>query len=228
MTLQERRRALTAQKSFTPSVPSGYITDGLVLFLDAKQYVGNGKWIDCAGGKEFTLYNCTATANAVVFDGTAYGETTGTITTEWANETVEVAMPESLGGTSLCGIINQPLIDGNTGISLVLGAVVSQRRTCGIATDGTRRTFRQISATANRIGVNSGVSVNNGSTNTYTDNNSYAGANEGVTTIGCRCVSTRCGKMTGKICAIRIYNRKLTADEIKSNQAKDASYYGIS
>ena len=207
-----------AKKSFTPSVPSGYITDGLVLFLDAKQYVSDGKWIDCAGGKEFTLYNCTATANAVVFDGTASGETTGTITTDWANETVEVAMPESLGVTSLCGIINQPLIDGNTGISLVLGAVNSQTRTCGIATDGTRRTFRRTSATAKRIGVNSDVCVNNGST----------GFNDGVTTIGCRCNSTRGGKMTGKICAIRIYNRKLTADEIKSNQAKDASYYGIS
>lgn len=235
MTLAERRRALMAQKSGLPPVPSGYVTNGLVFFLDGLQLANANNWTDIVGGKKFTLYNCSVanTDNGIVFDGTtSYGETNGTITNDFANETIEVVASYFPNSSAL--LFSQPVVNGNVGIGVAFSnASGGGKVAVGIGHDGVRRTCRSATnvTTDQRskkvLGVNVSRLIIRKTNMTGTYETSWAGYETGITTLGCRCNSTHTMKYTGTIYAVRIYNRILTAAEIEQNQGIDIVRYGI-
>lgn len=211
-------------------IPSGYVRDGLIFFLDGKQLVDipNGTWTDVVGGKEFTLTDCTASNGGVVFNGeSSHGDYSGVISDDWHSETVEAA----LGGFAHNkAILCQANGTSNPGICL---AISLQAQTgAPIAFTGTAETARAVVTTATTPGS---VSANNDrmvlrktkATATYSSNWSINYPN--YTTIGAKLNpdSTYHGYFNNTIYAIRVYNRKLTEAEMMQNQQADKDRYGL-
>lgn len=217
-------------------VPSGYITDGLIFFLDGKQNISANSWTDIIGNKAFALTNCILGTNGIVFDGsTSYGEYNGAVSSDWANETIEVVI--SYTGTSTdfqkMSLFNQALINNALGAGMNFGNNGSNLIRVCMAADGTTRALLQftfnnaakpkyISRSAAKLVVNGTESNSSGGSTSYGANSS------GKTMLGARRTSgDPVNKFNGTIHAIRIYNKQLTVAEMKANQANDATYYGI-
>lgn len=235
--MTDRRRALMmAQEEPLPPVPSGYITNGLVFFLDGKQLVSSTKWKDIVGGKEFTLIDCTVGTNGVVFNGTSSrGEHNGYITSNWENETIEVVFCGIYSISTKC-LFSQPMVGENVGIGLRFGNDGDIRLATGQLAQ-THQWFKTpIIKSSNCISVaaaqdiNGGVCCHNGSSIVSSSSSTYGKNETGITCLGCRkttdpAVSYNFYK--GTIHAIRIYSRKLTLSEMQTNQAKDLTYYNL-
>ena len=232
-----RRRALMmADGEILPPVPSGYITDGLVFFLDGKQLATATKWVDIRGGKVFDLTDCSKGTNGIVFNGsTSYGKCNGAITNDWENETIEVVF-DGITNLKTGTIFNQPFMNNKVGIGLRFGDNGAQIR-LATAQDGVRRGFyyANITQTKNRLSCSAaytgnGLCVLNRSQQTSHVESSYGKNESGSTIIGARTTSgeTFMNKYTGTIIAVRIYNRKLSVVEMQANQANDLIYYNLS
>ena len=231
MILANRRRAMMGRVS-SDLVPDGYVKDGLIFFLDGLQLCTASAWTDIVGRKTFTLYNCTRDANekGIVFDGSSsYGEAPGYISLDFAAETIEAASTGLLPDNTGVAILNQPLVNGDCGVSLMGGATTTTVPIAYVADGQTRnyitrtRTVTQhISANKDRVVTNHGNASGNGTRST-----SYAGYTENVTTLGSRNGASRAYKFNGTIYAVRIYNRLLSQAEMLQNQLADASRYGI-
>lgn len=237
--MMDRRRVLMASSGVVlPPVPSGYITNGLVFFLDGKQLATASKWIDIVGGKVFNLTDCTKNGNGIAFNGsTSYGSHAGEITHNATGETIEIVFygPDSDTGYDIKtrAIFAQPYLTDGVGISCRFGNAGGN--TCRVATalDGVNRIVkhftytvgasqvRTIGATIDSL-VYRGTSYTNSSSTAYSKNqsgNTYLGAF--ATTGG------PIGRIMGTIYAVRIYNRKLSVAEMQANQANDLTYYNL-
>lgn len=227
----DRRRALMKQ-ALIDLVPDGYVKEGLIFFLDGLQLCTASAWTDIVGRKTFTLYNCTRDANekGIVFDGSSsYGEATGYISLDYAGETIEAVSTGMLPDNTGIAILNQPLVNGDCGVSLLGGATTTTIPIAYVADGQTRnyitrnRTVTQlISVNKDRVVTNHGNAGGDGTRST-----SYAGYTENVTTLGSRNNASRGYKFHGTIYAVRIYNRLLSREEMLQNQLADASRYGI-
>lgn len=239
MSLMERRRALMAS-SKPVVIPSGYVTDGLVFFLDAKQLASDTKWTDIIMRKQFDLTDCQKTANGMLFDqATSVGVCPGQITSDWATETIEAvftaADTRSDGGTiKTRSILCQPYANDAVGISLRFGDNWASVR-CAIGLDGVKRAIMNFSPFRNSteqyvhaISVNGDRCVFNGKYIGSTSQTTYSKNSTGDTVLGATATSSVFGRNLGTIHAVRIYNRKLTEAEMKANQARDLVYYGLS
>jgi len=231
--IYENKRA-TFYVTATRYVPDGYITDGLVFFLDGKHGASANQWKDLIGDKIFALTNCTLGTNGVVFNGsTSYGEYNGAVTSDWENETIEVVVTVADPTQSQNrGILYQPLIDGHTGISMHFGYHGNGQPRFALCTDGVNRAtaWATLTQAANKVGGNADRVILNGTAVTNTDNTNYAVNTTGKAVIGCRkTASSPDGQhfFEGTIHAIRIYSRKLSQAEILANQSVDAEYYGV-
>lgn len=229
------RRMMMQMAAPGAAVPEGYVTEGLIFFLDGRQLADAGSWTDIVGGKTFTLTNCTAASNGVAFDGTAYGEYSGAVSEDWENETIEVVFsgyPVDGGkclGLKAMSLLYQPTIDGKLGASFRFGDEGGNIRMV-IAVDGERRALKQFPGTIlpKCIGLSADIAVVSGRVWTSTSISSYSANTSGKTILGAR---TNTGEVssffTGTIHAVRIYGRKLTQAEILANQQNDAVYYGL-
>lgn len=209
-------------------IPDGYVTNGLVFFLDGLQNLSANEWTDIVGGKKFVLYSCTLnnTQSGVVFDGTnSYGECSGTITDDWENETIEAVIDRAAGSTPF--VFNQPKIDDKVGISLVFGSLAYSKNPVGIGVDGASHQQRWSLYNNKLLGVNNDRCISDKTAMDVSNTDSWSANNVGVTTVGARCNANKTKKLTGTIYAIRIYNRKLSEAEILQNQTADMSRYGI-
>lgn len=216
-----------AQAASGPVIPSGYVTDGLVFFLDSLQLVDSGTWTDIVGGKTFALTDCTVSGGGVVFNGTtSKGVYDGAITTDWANETIEVAITGL--GTKSHSVLGQPYQNGTVGISMILAENYQNRQTAMIAINASGRNFYWPPLNAVVISARSGLCVADKGVVTATQ---YAtpGKNEtNTTTLGHRIIGTSISSyFRGTIFAIRIYNRQLTEAEMLQNQQADIERYGL-
>lgn len=224
MTLKDRRRALMAGKKGGGGVPAGYVTDGLVFFLDGKQLVdiANGTWTDVVGGKTFALTDCTASNGGVIFNGaSSKGEYDGTLSSDLETETIEAAIDTTMSASR--DILNQP----GSGISLrfsllggsmrvVLRAGGSMVKCCSFPSS---QNAKLISGIKEKSVINKSA---------YTSLTPVSPTASVATTIGVR--KTSDGYTTyypGTIYAIRIYNRQLTEAEMIQNQQADIDRYGI-
>ena len=230
-----RRRGMMGAQSKLPPIPAGYVTDGLVFFLDGLQLANANNWTDIVGGKKFTLYNCSVanSNNGIVFDGTtSYGETSGAITNDFANETIEVVASYFPNSTAL--LFSQPVVNGNVGIGIAFSNSSSGGKVAvAIGHDGVKRNGRSATnATSDQrskkvLGINGSRLIIRKTNMTGTYETTWAGYETGVTTLGCRCNDSRGNKYTGTVYAVRIYNRKLSEAEIGQNQDMDIVRYGI-
>lgn len=235
----DRRRALMASSGVVlPPVPSGYITNGLVFFLDGKQLATASKWIDIVGGKTFQLTDCTVVGNGVDFSlSTAVGIRAGQVTEDWENETIEAVITawdvkDNIEIIKTKSVLCQPYINNTVGISLRFGDNGATVRTA-IGLDGVKRAIQHFpyktSATpyAHRLSINTDRIVFNGTQPSGTSTTTYSKNTTGNTVLGATATTSIHGKGIGIIHAVRIYNRKLTLAEMQSNQATDLTYYNL-
>ena len=193
-----------------------YVQEGLVLYLDGIEQGGTaGVWTDLVGGHVFSPSGGVAfNADHIALDGTGSltnstftcpGHSTGTIETVVADNAPEEAAfvfsPKS-GGTRLMIHISGYRIRGkagsNSGPKYVLPV-----DTASISLTGTVCYVNGVAATQDGTG-----NMNGGSSN---------------------CVGARgsSSKFKGKIYCVRIYNRKLTEEEVLANLAVDRARFGI-
>ena len=151
--LARRRRALMAKTASGPVIPSGYVTNGLVFFLDALQGINGSTWTDIAGQKAFTLTDCVNSGNGIVFNGTSSkGVYNGSISSDWNNETIEAAISSSVKTTK--DILCQPFQNASVGISLRLVRVNDNYQAAGTNLNASENSFFYFSHGSKLISVN--------------------------------------------------------------------------
>lgn len=234
--LAKRRRAILGGGQAT-RIPAGYITEGLVFFLDAKQLATIQSWTDIVSKIRFQLTGCQLTQNGVDFSfTTASGLYSGAITTDWTNETIEAVFTASdlrENNTTIKpkAILCQPF-NTNVGISLRFGDNGASVRTA-IGLDGTARQIRQFPYQANttpyvhRISINADRGIFNGTIMSLGPSSTYSKNTTGSTILGAVATSSVSNRGPGIIHAVRIYNRKLSQSEMLTNQARDLTYYNL-
>lgn len=236
MSLRDRRRTLLGAGPQV-AVPEGYIRNGLVFFLDARQLASPASWTDIVGGKRFSLTNCTLAPNGsgIVFDGTAYGEYPGPITSNAADETIEVVLSNFTDFRSLktCTVLCQPMIDGSLGISCRFGDGGNYALRIAVCLDGVKHAIPVwASQLTTPVCISASLSQHVGNKNllALNDNSSYSANNTGATHLGCHkftAAGRRGGLLKATLLAVRIYNRTLSQAERIANQQNDERYYGI-
>ena len=226
---QKKRGMMRSRPSGQPVIPSGYITDGLLLFLDGLQVESASKWVDCVNGVEFTLHNAIKAANGVTFagDNTSYGESSATFQT---GVTIEAAY--SLDNASQnVGIFGQNRPSSGDNTIILLHTYSSQYIFCCWQT--ARRSYKKSPLESIEIvsaaiyNGQGGNAVKNGVQITSTGN-SYANYPSGGITGSL--IATHNGSSTwmdGTLHALRIYNRALSVAEMQANQALDNQRYGL-
>lgn len=204
------------EKSVPIPDADAYIQDGLVFQLDGIDK-GNDAWIDRKGQKEFVLHNVVTNSNNMEFNGTnSYAECSSTLGYDSATHTLEVVWE----GNKVTGV---PFFGGPTSAELCLLPQGTPLRRLSF---GTGMNFivnqpdelKMISANADNIIYNAGWI---GTSAALEANASY---NQTVASVGRYKFSNY---FRGKIYAIRVYNRKLSALEMLQNQLIDIERFGL-
>lgn len=204
------------EKSVPIPDADAYIQDGLVFQLDGIDK-GNDAWIDRKGQKEFVLHNVVTNSNNMEFNGTnSYAECSSTLGYDSATHTLEVVWE----GNKVTGV---PFFGGPTSAELCLLPQGTPLRRLSF---GTGMNFivnqpdelKMISANADNIIYNAGWI---GTSAALEANDSY---NQTVASVGRYKFSNY---FRGKIYAIRVYDRKLSALEMLQNQLIDIERFGL-
>ena len=220
-----RRRLLQTGKA-----AEDYIQDGLIFFLDGLDRGGiTGQWRDKVGGKVFELVGVTEYPSYVQFGSGAYGVYDGYISTDVNGETGEFVITGlSTSGTGQ-GIFIQPLVDGAVGYS-----VYHRQGNWWFEINNDQHVPYRVTATdtpktistqgwTNPLGYENGVRINRNGQQNY-----WGGNQTGKTYLGARVTTGSPYQWYyGGIYAVRIYSRKLTADEVLHNQRLDNIRYGL-
>ena len=204
------------EKSVPIPNADAYIQDGLVFQLDGIDK-GNDAWIDRKGQKEFVLHNVVTNSNNMEFNGTnSYAECSSTLGYDSATHTLEVVWE----GNKVTGV---PFFGGPTSAELCLLPQGTPLRRLSF---GTGMNFivnqpdelKMISANADNIIYNAGW------IGTSAELEANASYNQTVASVGRYKTSNY---FRGKIYAIRVYNRKLSALEMLQNQLIDIERFGL-
>lgn len=204
------------EKSVPIPDADAYIQDGLVFQLDGIDK-GNDAWIDRKGQKEFVLHNVVTNSNNMEFNGTnSYAECSSTLGYDSATHTLEVVWE----GNKVTGV---PFFGGPTSAELCLLPQGTPLRRLSF---GTGMNFivnqpdelKMISANADNIIYNAGW------IGTSAELEANASYNQTVASVGRYKFSNY---FRGKIYAIRVYNRKLSALEMLQNQLIDIERFGL-
>ncbi len=216
MNLMLRRRAMMTKKSKNVECP--YITSGLIFWLDGIEIGSSGDWDAAIGNATFTLNgNVSYDNNGFVFGGTVQDYMTSPkILPYGADYTIEavirvdssatgaVFMSGSAGGTTKYSPMVFPY--GTTSILMM--------NRCGKV--NTTADLRSISYNVDHC-------VINGADKSIITATDYWSTN-GNTKLGCE-INRLAFK--GKIFCIRYYDRKLSADEMKSNHRIDDQRFNL-
>ena len=195
-----------------------YITDGLVLWMDGiKKGNVTGAWVDQIAGHVFQGTNNPTfgpdyVATSRTDDSFLYNETfpvysSGEATIELAisdhtDVTQLIFMPKTSAGGIAFGLYN------NTGIIWSSDSRQSIVKATGIKT----------------ASVKQGLAITNGISATMSGSNMWGGGNTVYNYIGRRQSGTT---YTGKIHAIRVYNRQLSESEMLHNQKLDNKRFNL-
>ena len=234
--------SLAASPMALASSTARYIQDGLVAHWDGVENAGRGVhdpsatvWKDLVAGYEFNLNNVVVDADRMTFSGTisdglvnSYGVLSASDTESTfvaaKNGTMEVVFRSSSGAASQV-FLQAPATSGiafgiwNTSLMLNFSSSVSSVNkaaftfTSGTATNSVSVRYdacAPVSALANGLALDASSdksywSYPNGETQTF---------------IGAR-ASRKNNPFAGSIYCIRLYNRRLTDDEIAANQSVD-------
>ena len=224
------------------SVPAGYVTDGLVACWDAIDNQATGvhdgsatTWVDLVEGRAFVLNKTVWSADYLTFDGTA--NCGGTLAAADAsvfafdavvtNRTVEIVFKYAKSGTS--GIV----LMGSTASRLAVG----RNSTYGInSTAGSDNLVKGVLPIIGTEAVTLSYGYKNGKPVTgylyhelaegtctgpndawyYPDGNVYLGRR-----------ANNISSFVGSICAVRVYDRLLTAEEVRTNTMADTARFSL-
>lgn len=205
-------------------VDNSYISDGLVFQLDGiNKGSDTSNWTDQIGGIKFP-YGSYATkgTNYVLFDGAGSLQVTASKSFLQTTHTIEVAADRPQANKVLfypaakgeimwayMGIANQTLIDKNL-MTIEWGTNSAA---------GWR-----VSRDAKMVSVNADRSIGDGTAGAAASNDSWSAQIDGKYKIGGRNTDYL---YSGKVYAIRIYSRKLSASEIMQNQRLDNNRFGF-
>ncbi|MBO7510966.1 MAG: hypothetical protein J6T35_07260, partial [Bacteroidales bacterium] len=210
--------------------PLQYIQDGLVFFLDGKDFVAGQAWVDKIGNVAFTMTDCTKDGDGVRFNGaSSHGNRNSTLDFPCQSYTIEMVVKLEKAVNAAADSV----VVFNSGPSggFALGMSYNDNRhlrtyTNQVATQNANIAYEAPAVGTHRYSLNKNVSVLNGE---KLVSNSYAMANWAVAdgaTIGSNYSGTN-WFFKGVIYAIRVYNRLLTEAEMKENQFFDAINYNL-
>ena len=224
--------SLAAAPMALASSTARYIQDGLVAHWDGVENAGRGVhdpsatvWKDLVAGREFTLYNVTVEDNGMVFAGaqTSYGELGAADTAATFENASDGTLEIVYASRSTSG--SQFILQSSEASGHLASIWQSSRflAACGYANNSPYFNFTSGKAT-NIVSVlytsaKPGRARVNGDYLTSAGYDCWAGATD-VTTIGTR-TSKLNNPFNGAIYSIRVYNRRLTDEEIDANHAID-------
>lgn len=203
------------------SGPPSYISNGLVFHLDGADAT-TSQWVDKIGGITFNMTNVTLVENGgVKFSGSAsYGNYSGTLDFPSSTHTIEIVLNCTATGMRVAFMIN-----------------ASDKVAFGYASNGQYVVTKSGNSNGRntwKSNVNTGIHVFSITPSLAYDNKKAMTKHNtdtwylrtGGTFVGTR--TTDNALFVGTIYQIRVYNRALTADEIKHNQSIDIEKYNIS
>ena len=204
-TLLNRRRYMGGGGSSYDE--NSYIQDGLVFQLDGiNKGTTNGTWTDLKGGLVFTNYGAVEDANGFTFAHNAYMRIESCFSPN-KNYTIESSFYCTTKGVVISSGINDKY-----NLFMYL--------TDGLFLQRTNKYNYDITMNSNSIvSVNDSLGYINGRIAQRLSQSDYWGS--GGTNIGCSYYGTPRRCFSGKIYAIRVYNRKLTSEELLYNQKVD-------
>jgi len=224
--------SLAASPMALASSTASYIRNGLVAHWDGVENAGRGVhdpsatvWKDLIEGREFTLYNVTVEDNGMVFAGaqTSYGELGAADTAATFENASDGTLEIVYASRSTSG--SQIILQSSEASGHAASIWQSSRflAACGSANNSPYFNFTSGKAT-NIVSVlytsaKPGRARVNGNYLTSDGLVCWAGATD-VTTIGTR-TSKSNNPFNGAIYSIRVYNRRLTDEEIDANHAID-------
>lgn len=224
--------SLAASPMALASSTASYIRNGLVAHWDGVENAGRGVhdpsatvWKDLVAGREFTLYNVTVEDNGMVFAGaqTSYGELSAADTAATFENASDGTLEIVYASRSTSG--SQIILQSSEASGHAASIWQSSRflPACGLANNSPYFNFTSGKAT-NIVSVlytsaKPGRARVNGNYLTSAGYDCWAGATD-VTTIGTR-TSKSNNPFNGAIYSIRVYNRRLTDEEIDANHAID-------
>ena len=224
--------SLSAAPMALASSTASYIRNGLVAHWDGVENAGRGVhdpsatvWKDLVAGREFTLYNVTVEDNGMVFAGaqTSYGELGAVDTAATFENASDGTLEIVYASRSTSG--SQIILQSSEASGHAASIWQSSRflAACGLANNSPYFNFTSGKAT-NIVSVlytsaKPGRARVNGNYLTSAGYDCWAGATD-VTTIGTR-TSKSNNPFNGAIYSIRVYNRRLTDEEIDANHAID-------
>lgn len=210
----------------------GYIKNGLVAHWDGVENAGRGVhdsaatvWKDLVAGRQFSLYNVAVEDNAMVFAGaqTSYGELSAADTAATFENASDGTLEIVYASRSTSG--SQIILQSSeaSGHQATIWQGNRFNAACGHANNSPYFNFTSGKAT-NIVSVlytsaKPGRARVNGNYLTSDGLDCWSGATD-VTTIGTR-TSKANNPFNGAIYSIRVYNRKLTNEEIDANHAID-------
>lgn len=197
-----------------------YISDGLVFHLDGSDFDSqNMKWTDKIGNIVFNMYNVSLyNGKGVKFNGNtnSYGRSSTIVNYSYTTSTIEIVQYRY----AQSGFVFDPAnasairyIQGGSYVNFTYGAA-SKRS--GIST----QSLNKISTHS----INMDRDVFNGTSYNFVSNDTWS-ASSSNTYLGIRNGASY--PLNGIIYQIRIYNRKLSLQEILYNQEQDKKRYGI-
>lgn len=194
-----------------------YISDGLVFHLDGEDCDGT-TWADRIGGIAFTMNNVVCDGESVYFKGStnSYGQSSTVVNYSYNSSTIEVVIRKEQQSGFVFDPVNASAIkyiQGGTNVNFTYGAAGKRS---GITTQGLNKIITH--------SINMDREIYNGKLLSFATNDTW-GAEGSGTFIGRR--GGGGNPMKGNIYQIRIYNRKLTKEEILYNQEQDRKRYGI-
>lgn len=201
-----------------------YINDGLVFWLDGIDKGGtHGKWVDLIGGVEFQNHGATAIGKGWRFDKSAddqpqYLDSETRLNYPVATHSVEVCF--RYGEWEASALLFATNIEGSIAAGYIKGGLFSFRH------GDPRGSF--VFAPDKEMAVSISAAANNGIANgaplQFTDIQTWDAAS--YPHIGWRGYGS--SVFIGEIYSIRVYNRLLSAEEMRHNQKVDARRFGLS
>ena len=191
-----------------------YITNGLVYHFDGL-YKGSDKtkWTDLVSNAYFTFNeHSSVNYNSIILDGSGY--LTGNINMSIASNigTIEVCAEQTVSGSAIIF-----LSAGTTNLS----AIISGSGMCFKAANSGNNQFVLTKTNNFTWSSTNQMCLYNGTKYTALSENNWNNNNTTSTILGARSSNSPYYYFTGKIHAIRIYNRQLSEEEMLFNQQLD-------
>ena len=215
--LLRRRLAQISGEHYTAD---DYIQDGLVLLLDGPDYDGGSTWTDRKGGKSFTKNKTVSKEGKGVYCNGGYFECTSGISVSQSAGTIEVVADRKKVSTA-----NEYMFMRAATGQLVYAVNTSKYVLISNFTPNQNRVFLDADVKVGKFvhSINNTVNYFNGVSKSYTGTGS---ASRGGGAISVGGISSGY-YFYGVIYCIRVYNRKLSAEEMLFNQHIDNVRFGL-